>query len=167
MLLGIISGNTCVHYMRWPKPGAELWLKRCYSVPAGGSTQIVQSFSSYSRHVWRYRYPRQIRLSPHMHLHFFLCKFSGSYSLLFPSVCPGCTKSLNYRNPARAKEVPILMYCFTRSGSAKRYVERRAVGSVEIQCRGLRWHFTSRDPLPGPAAADPLFRAEPGHRLVT
>ena len=55
LLLSIISGNTCVHSMRWPKPGAELWLKRCYSVPAGGSTQIIQSVSSYSRYLWRYR----------------------------------------------------------------------------------------------------------------
>jgi hypothetical protein len=31
LLLGIISGNTCVHSMRWPKPRAELWLKRCYT----------------------------------------------------------------------------------------------------------------------------------------
>jgi hypothetical protein len=55
LLLGIISGNTCVHSMRWPKLGAEIWLKRCYSAHAGGSTQLVQSVSSYSRHLWRYR----------------------------------------------------------------------------------------------------------------
>jgi hypothetical protein len=55
LLLGMISGKTCVHSMRWPKLGAELWLKRSYSARAGASIQLVQSISSYSRHLWRCR----------------------------------------------------------------------------------------------------------------
>jgi hypothetical protein len=106
LLLGIVSGNTCVHSMRWPKLGAELWLKRCYSARAGASKYSTSSisFKPFKTSV-ALPYPRQIRVSPHTHVHLFLCKFSGSYSLFFSSVCPGCAKSLNYRNLARAKEV--------------------------------------------------------------
>jgi hypothetical protein len=49
---------------------------------------------------------------------------------------PWGAKVLNYRNPARAKEVPrFLMYCFTRSGSAKNPIQRRAVAKKEVHVR--------------------------------
>jgi hypothetical protein len=46
------------------------------------------------------------------------------------------------------------MYCFTRSGLRKKSYSAAGSSSVEIQCRNVRWHFTSRDPVPGPVAAD-------------
>jgi hypothetical protein len=39
--------------------------------------------------------------------------------------------------------------------------------SVEIQCRNLRWHFTSRDPVSGLAAADLRYLPSPRRLLVT
>jgi hypothetical protein len=95
------------------------------------------------------------------HVHFFLCKFGGSQSGLFPW-CPGCATSLNYRNLARAKSkgsaaILMYLYCFTRSGPRKKSYSAAGSSSVEIQYRNVRWHFTSRDPLPGPVAANTRY----------
>jgi hypothetical protein len=46
------------------------------------------------------------------------------------------------------------MYCFARSGICNKSYSAAGSSSVEIQCWNVRWHFTSRDPVAGLAAAD-------------
>jgi hypothetical protein len=60
------------------KLGAELWLKGCYSARAGTSTQLGKSVYKLFKTLVALPYPRQIRVSPHTHVHFLLCKFSST-----------------------------------------------------------------------------------------
>ena len=57
--------------------------------------------------------------------------------------------------------------CFARSGICNKTYSAAGSSSVEIQCRNLRWHFTSRDPVAGLAAADLRYLPSPRRLLVT
>jgi hypothetical protein len=137
LLLGIISGNTCVRSMRWPpKPGAELWLKRCYSASASTCGRKYAA-SSISYKVFKtfvaLPYPRQIRVSPHTHVHFFLCKFGSTGPLGSVAGDPTGASA----NPFAYSSVPVQRTSGWRlAGEAARLFSPCAVAADASTCPG-------------------------------
>ena len=89
------------------------------------------------------------------------------FAVLFFGVPWMCSVAqLSEPSPSK-RSAAILMYCFARSGICNKTYSAAGSSSVEIQCRNLRWHFTSRDPVAGLAAADLRYLPSPRRLLVT